>query len=206
MRNPVYSRIHKTYIVNYKLTILIPTLLSRIDTIKELITELNYQIQNKPVQILWLGDNKSMTVGEKRNLLHNLAKGEYVCFIDDDDFISDNYIDTILSEIDKSPNVICFEGTQTTNGKEDSPFKYDLTAGRNHKSVVDGKKYKIMLPDHLCVWKKSIITEKFPLKSLGEDHDWAKAMAFKITDSDVTYLKDRLYHYEYNKLTSECGR
>ena len=28
--------------------------------------ELNYQIQSKPVQLLWIGDNKSMTTGEKK--------------------------------------------------------------------------------------------------------------------------------------------
>lgn len=190
----------------YKLTILIPTLFSRIDKLKTLLTELNYQIQNKPVQILWIGDNKSMTVGEKRNLLIDSAKGEYICFIDDDDSIFDHYIDTILSAIGYDKDIICFQGTQTTNGLPDCPFKYDRNAGRNFKKTIDGKRWKVMIPDHLCIWKKSIISETFPLKNLGEDHDWAKAMAFNYKNDDVLYLTDTLYHYNYNKNESECRK
>ena len=206
MRHSIYSRIRQNLPLNYKLTILIPTLFSRMDRLKSLIEELNFQIQSKPVQILWMGDNKSMTVGEKRNLLLESAKGEFICFIDDDDYVHEEYIKTLLSAIEAGKEIICFEGRQTTNGKEDCPFKYDLTAGRNHKKVINGVRYKVMLPDHLCVWKKSLIVEKFPLKNLGEDHAWASAMSFHYKNEDVLYLKETLYHYNYNKDQSECAR
>ena len=192
----------------YKLTILIPTLHSRIDKLKGLLSELNYQIQSKPVQILWVGDNKSMTTGEKRNLLMNSAKGQFISFIDDDDKVSENYVDIILKAIDDNSHktVICFKGEKTNEGVKDLPFMYDISAGRNHKREIDGIRYHVMVPDHLCVWNKSHITEQFPAKNLGEDHDWARSMAFSYKEKDVVLLEDTLYYYQYDRNLTECRR
>lgn len=194
--------------VDYKLTILTPTLNSRFETLKRLYDELYYQIQSKPVQVLWLGDNKSMSVGEKRNILKSIAKGEWTCYIDDDDFIADNYIETILKAIDENSDkkVICFRGKQTTDGVDDAPFRYDVNFGRNFKKEIDGEKWKVMIPDHLCVWKRDTITEDFPLKNLSEDHIWAKQMALTYTDKDQVLLNETLYEYHYNRHTTECRR
>ena len=194
--------------VSYKLTILIPTLYTRIDKLKSLLTELNYQIQSKPVQLLWIGDNKSMTIGEKRNLLKSMAKGEWMCYIDDDDEISINYIDTILNAIDENQDktVICFRGEQTTDNAQDAPFRYDINFGMNFKKQIDGVRWKVMIPDHLCVWRRSQVAKDFPLKNISEDHDWAKAMTMTYTDKDQVLLEDTLYYYHYNRHTTECRR
>ena len=190
------------------LTILIPTLWSRIDKLAILVKELNFQIQNKPVQILWLGDNKSISVGEKRNKLIEMSLGQWFCFIDDDDKIAKDYIYTILKAIEENPTktVICFEGKQNSDGAEDLPFMYDVRFGRNFKQVVDGVRYKCMLPDHLCVWQKSKVSERFPDSSLGEDHEFAKTMAFHYTANEQFLLKKFLYLYEFNRNESECRR
>ena len=52
--------------------------------------------QTEEVEILSLIDNKSYTVSEKRNILINLSHGDYVCFVDDDDMVEDNYIQELL--------------------------------------------------------------------------------------------------------------
>ena len=83
-RNPIYKDLQPQRKV-LLLSILICTIKSREAYLKELIEELDYQIQFKEVQVLWLGDNKSMSVGAKRNKLLSIADGEWVCFIDDDD-------------------------------------------------------------------------------------------------------------------------
>jgi glycosyltransferase involved in cell wall biosynthesis len=194
--------------MNYKLTILITTLNSRSEKLKGLVDDINYQIQSKPVELIWLGDNKSMTVGEKRNHLLSMAHGEFISYIDDDDSIASNYIDIILSAINNNPNksVICFRGEQTTDGSKDCPFQYNIKFGRNHKDQINGVRWKLMLPDHLCVWKKSNIHEKFPNKNMGEDHDWARQMAMHYNEGDQVLLEETLYHYQSNKLESECRK
>lgn len=207
-RDSVHFRIVKNLQMPFKLTILIPTLNSRSDQLKRLTNDLNYQIQGKPVQVLWFGDNKSMTTGEKRNILLGMAKGDFISFIDDDDRISPKYITTLLQAIDSNPNktVICFRGEQTTDGKQDLPFRYDINIGRNHKKEIDGKRWKVMLPDHLCCWNKSHINIKFPHKNLGEDHSWAQEMAFTYKESNQLLLEDTLYYYDYDRNTTECRR
>jgi len=207
MRHPIYART-KTAPMHFKLSILIPTLSSRWEVLKELIDELNYQIQSKPVQILWIGDNRSMTIGEKRNELLQMAKGDWIAFIDDDDKISINYIKVLLNAIEDNPNktVITFRGTQNTDGKLDLPFRYNVNYGRNYKSFIDGARWKLMLPDHLCCWNKSKITIPFPNKSLGEDHEWARKMAFTYTEEDQVLLEHFLYHYEFNRISTETRR
>lgn len=205
-RQSVHYRIANK--MNYKLTILIPTLSSRSVKLQELIIELNYQIQNKPVQVLWLGDNKSMTTGEKRNSLLKIAKGDFITFVDDDDRIADNYIDVLLKAIEENPHktVICFRGKQTTDGKQDLDFQYNVNFGRNFKKEIDGQRWKVMLPDHLCCWNRFRITEQFPDRNLGEDHSWARAMAMTYTEEDQVLLEDYLYFYDYDKTTTECRR
>lgn len=191
-----------------KLSILIPTLNSRSEKLKTLVDKLLYQIGHRDVQIIWLGDNKFQTVGSKRNDLLKLAKGDFFCFIDDDDDISEAYIDELLDAIRNNPTktVITFEGSQTTNGKEDLPFTYDVDFGRNFKKTIEGIRYKCMLPDHLCVWNKSKVSVVFPNSSLGEDHFFAKKMAMTYAANDQFHIKKTLYLYNYNRYTSECPR
>jgi glycosyltransferase involved in cell wall biosynthesis len=207
MRHPVYSRIKKKDTV-IKLSILIPTLFSRIKNIVPLIEELNYQIQAKPVQVLWVGDNRSMSIGEKRNHLLDIAKGEWISFVDDDDLISGHYVDTLLEAIDANPDkkVICFWGTQNTDGQTDLPFRYNISYHRNHKTTVDGKRWKVMLPDHLCCWRRDKIETRFQNKSLGEDHDWARNQAMTYVEEDQVLLEETLYHYEFSRERTETRR
>ena len=62
------------------------------------------------VEIRILRDNKEMSVGEKRNKLIHMAKGEYFSFIDDDDLVSEEYVDQVLRKIFKNPDIVTFWG------------------------------------------------------------------------------------------------
>ena len=42
-------------------------------------------------------DNKKRTIGKKRDEMLKLAQGKYVTFVDDDDRISDDYVDEIMN-------------------------------------------------------------------------------------------------------------
>ncbi len=190
----------------YKWSILIPTLRSRESKLSTLLSELHYLSQNKSVQILWFGDNKSMTVGEKRNALLSMSSGDWVSFVDDDDRLDDQYIDLILEVIDSSEGkkVITFYGDQTSDGRKDLPFRYNKKYGVNFKQEIDGQRWKCMIPDHLCVWRRSIIVEKFPDKQLGEDHHWAQEMTKHYEESEQIEIPQTLYYYDFNRAETEC--
>ena len=66
------------------------------------------------IELLYLLDNKRRTVGAKRNALLDVARGEFISFIDDDDTVAPDYVrrvhDAILQarRTDRLPDVICF--------------------------------------------------------------------------------------------------
>jgi glycosyltransferase involved in cell wall biosynthesis len=85
--------------------------------LSDLISSIEKQITGKAVELLILSDNAKRPVGTKRNDLLNISKGKYVCFIDDDDRISETYVDDILQEIiNWSPDVVVFDAEITFNG------------------------------------------------------------------------------------------
>lgn len=66
------------------------------------------------VELLYLLDNRRRSVGAKRNALLGAATGEYISYIDDDDSVSNDYVQKIYREICKTrktaepADVICF--------------------------------------------------------------------------------------------------
>jgi len=154
------------------------------------------------VEILWLGDNKSMSVGEKRNLLLYISSGDYVCFVDDDDQVANNYISKILEGITSNPDVFSFNVMRRRtypDGRVNEKVMIHAKAnGKNHSEK--GTMY--MLPNHLSVFRRELaIREAFPHINLAEDHKWADAMLFHI-ETEVN-SDEILYFYNDNKSMSE---
>lgn len=78
-----------------------------------------------------LVDNRKRTTGAKRNDLIDLAKGEYVTFIDDDDWAGANYVQSILGAIDQYPGTDCivFDVAFYLHGDFVKLFKYGQEYG-----------------------------------------------------------------------------
>ena len=185
--------------MNYKLSILICSLPNRLNTLQNLYLEINRQSMRESVQVLYLGDNKSMTVGEKRNKLLSIADGRYITFIDDDDMIKPDYIKRILDAMNDNPEVITIQVKKFFNGEKDRPQRFSKSYGRSHREP--DKSFTNMLPNHLCVWRKDVIKESFPPKSLGEDHIWADLMT-KHYNHEIN-INEILYTYQFDKSKTE---
>lgn len=191
-----------------QLSILILTVPERVEMMDGLINELNYQAGTNAVEFLWLGDNKRRSVGEKRNNLMDIANGIWLRFLDDDDSIYGGTIKRDLEVIRDNPEkkVICFRGTQNENGNKALDFRFDRRYGRNHRRNENGVQFRGMIPNHLCIWRKDIIKERFVHKNLSEDHLWATAMLKNYTEADQVIIDDYQYHYEFNREQSQCRR
>lgn len=95
------------------LSILIPTVPIRKPLLDNLLSILNKQIQDNRlesrVEVLVYEDNFEKSVGEKRNVLYEKAKGKYVLILDDDDMVSDDFCIEICDVIEKyDVDQICF--------------------------------------------------------------------------------------------------
>src|SRR4051812_3098539 len=100
-----------------KLSILIPTLKERKPMLDELISNLKTQVNGRyetEVEVLVESDSRQKTVGQKRNILMNRAKGEWVCYIDDDDRVPPYYIEEIMKGLETDPDCCSLLGRITT--------------------------------------------------------------------------------------------
>jgi len=176
-----------------KLSILICTIPERKEKFDLLINKLIELSFNKEVEIL--SDNRpkgTVTIGQKRNDLINKSKGKYICFIDDDDDINENYILLILNAIDKSPDCIGFkimcymEGIKETAA---SSLKYDWNDN------IDGYRYVRSIYHKTPVKKEIAIKCMFPNKSFGEDYEYS--MRLKPHLKKEVFIDEFLYYYNY---------
>jgi len=181
-----------------KLSILIPTLPNRIELFYlPLIKNLLKQIEPyNNIELISLFDNKKRTIGRKRQNMIDIIQGEYVCFIDDDDRISDNYVKLIMDTLNNNPNTDCVVFWSCINqpNMEDKIVKFGFE-GRN-----------IPPPCHVHVWKSSIV-KKYEYKNInhGEDSDWINR-----AKNDILHLSkiDKiLYYYDarYNTTSETVG-
>jgi glycosyltransferase involved in cell wall biosynthesis len=199
---------------NLKLSILILSIPSRLHFLQPLVEKLERQIADREdVEILSILDNKSFGISEKRNHLLGLARGDYLSWIDDDDDVSDDYIEKILKAIESTndSDVISFDQLCFLEGIEARVF---AKMGNPHEPVVmdhSTGKYKDTLrpPYHWCVWKSSLAkSEEFRSNANrqgsdhGEDLDWLLRLYPKVTKS--IYLEGQVLHiYRYSSQISE---
>lgn len=184
-----------------ELSVLICTIPTRSDSLSGLLYSLEEQVKDKPVEILYLGDNKKMTVGEKRNWLLTMAHGKYVCFVDDDDTISPNYISKILKAAADNSDCIVFDVEISENG---GPYKrviYDIGFSKD----LNFEDHYERLPNHLMPIKAILLHDiAFPRVSTGEDFIYAVLLRDVLKSQ--TRINETLYYYDYNIKTSETPR
>jgi hypothetical protein len=167
----------------------------------QLIVELNKQIaagnaQDK-IEILTETDNGENSVGKKRNAVLDKAKGEYVCFIDDDDMVTPIYISKTLKALESKPDVVELVGYLP---KYNLPFIHNLNCGGHFKK--DGIQFRT--PNHLNTIKTSIARQVRYLEiSHGEDQDYSHRLWSSGLMKTEGLIGERMYIYQFDSRTSE---
>lgn len=161
-----------------------------------LLYHLNKQA-TEDVEILSLIDNRSYTVSEKRNILINLAHGDYVCFVDDDDTIEDNYIEELLKATAHNTDVINFTVWITIDNWSEQPVYY----GKDYENTNKEWAY-YRQPNHIMAIKRDIAL-LVPYENIPAEDT---VFATKINQYLKTeYIIDKtLYHYDFKTNRSAC--
>jgi glycosyltransferase involved in cell wall biosynthesis len=176
------------------LSVLIPTLPNRIEMYHDLLKELNKQ-RTSYIEIITHSD-PFMSIGQKRNELLNDANGEYVCFIDDDDTISENYINHLLEGIHKGVDCCSLRGRITFDGILPEYFEHSIKY-KEYKTTDNPIKYE-RYPNHLNCIKSSIAKQfKFPEINHGEDTDWATQIFNSGLIKTEHYINGIMYYYKF---------
>jgi glycosyltransferase involved in cell wall biosynthesis len=185
------------------LSVLVPGIPERLlkdgESSAGMLYELSWKAEGRPVEIVYLMDNRKMSVGRKRNILLSIVQGRYFAFVDDDDRVADDYVDRLLETIGKmDADVIVFDqlcthvktgvrefcryglGMEYTRTPRATPNEYDWTG----------------LPAHTMAWRTETVNMvEFPDGNFAEDTSWVKQAC---TRAKTEYRIDGWTGYYYN--------
>lgn len=188
-----------------KLAILIPTIVGRehyldnmLNNIESLLTEEN----KHRVQVFILSDNREKSIGEKRNILIEMAVEAgctYRAFIDDDDEITEHYINECLKGMDLDVDTCSLKGKYFVNGAYDKPFIHSI----KYKGANTNAEFYERPPNHLNCTKLSLIADiKYPHTNFGEDMTHAEEVA-KLGRLNTEYwIEPVIYNYLFRTKTN----
>lgn len=172
-----------------KWSILIVAVSERTEKLCKLCDQLAKQLQ-PGIEVLVCLDNFEYTVGQKRQALLEAAKGEYISFVDDDDWVPDYYVEKILPLLD-GVDYIGWRQQLIHDGQMMKPTFHSL---KHPVSEDENAWYRNV--SHLNPLKRSIAIQgnfdKTP-QLIAEDAPWAEQIAH--LPKTEHYIKDVMYFY-----------
>jgi glycosyltransferase involved in cell wall biosynthesis len=180
--------------MNPTLSILLATVVGRAALFEKLHAHILAQCEGKPVEVLVDCDNKEVSIGAKRQRLLEKAAGDYIVYIDDDDWCADSYVDDILAALATSPDCVGFLITCTTNGK--NPVK--AIASMRYKEWAENRDGYAHLrsPYQKTPVKREIALKVgFPDLRYGEDRVYSRGIT-KLIQTEV-FIPSVQYFYRY---------
>jgi hypothetical protein len=179
------------------LTVMIPTTIDRREMFVRLVNELQSQRQgfSDEVEIIWIEDNKEISVGKKRQRLLEDATGEWVVGFDSDDWPAETYLVDIITALKGNPqtdHVGFLEDCDIDGEKSTSIFSIQHCKW-------DENKYGY---DHIrCANPKSVIRRSIALQVGFEDSRFGEDRVFSevvtpLLASEV-FINKPLYKYIY---------
>lgn len=156
----------------HRLSILICTIPARAHFLHRLQQRLLPQC-GSGVEVLVDNEGEHLSIGAKRNRLLAKANGEYVCFIDDDDLVSGDYVRLVLAALAGNPDCAELWGEITTDGKNPKPFHHTIEC----KEWCERDGVYLRMPNHLNAVRRGLALKAgFPESRFGEDHEYSKRL------------------------------
>jgi glycosyltransferase involved in cell wall biosynthesis len=180
------------------LSILVPTLQERRAVWASLRARLHAQMDAArvadKVELLELCDNREKTLGMKRNVLLAQARGEFSVFVDDDDRVDEQYVETIVRALEEHPEVDCLGIMGRVYFRGAHPHRFIYSARYDHYFSRGGVYYR---PAYILnpMRRTLALTFAFEDVSMNEDQDWAMRMARAGVLRREVMLERELYHY-----------
>lgn len=170
-----------------KWSILICAVSERVEKLSKLCDQIAKQL--KPdIEVLVCLDNFEYTIGQKRQALLEAAKGEYVSFVDDDDWVPDYYVEKVLPLLD-GVDYIGWRQQLIHDGQMMKPTYHSL---KHPVSEEENGYYRNV--SHLNPIKREIaLTGNFDKTPQGtaEDDPWSQ----QVHPQTEHYIDDVMYFY-----------
>lgn len=148
------------------------------------------------IEYIIYSDNGHLTSGHKRQILLEKSKGKYVCFVDDDDTVQDNYISSLLGGCASNADVVSFNLNFFREGQNTETWRFGL-----HPNI---RKLGLMCVNHLCAWKRELATKVAwsPVLGYADDRLWYEPLYHSGIVKTLYYVNASLYNYLYSEAVS----
>lgn len=180
-------------------TIAILTVPGREKFLERLMGVLEPQVEDQPIEIITLKDNREKSIGEKRQMALEMCVTEYISFIDDDDLVSARYCELIMEELKHRPYGVGFRGIITGRNNVAYEFVHKAHLPYSQKPENYGGTLVYTRPlNHLNPVMTSIAQEiGFKSISMGEDMDYSMRLDKSGLIKDNVFIDQFLYFYQY---------
>jgi hypothetical protein len=183
-------------------TVLVPTLGQRRDLLRRLLDGLMPQVEiHGGVKVLAYWDNGQVGIGAKKQALLDATDTDYLCFVDDDDTVSDDYVSAIAEALESEPDQVGLKMQVYENGRSWRLSHHSL---RHGGWINDGAPY--FRRDITCanpIRTRIAQTARFDIASdQPEDVTWVNQLrAGGLLQTEV-FVDRVLYHYWWVPLQS----
>jgi len=195
------------------LSILICTIPERKNMFSEIFTELHTQINYCKTVHPTLGDaniivdgskkfnDGGKNIGKKREGLVNLATAKYLCFLDDDEKISPDFVETLLRLCCEDKDVCTFRSLATL---KNNWALVDMSLNNIFNEQINPDKITYRRPWHVCP-VRSEFAKKYPFEdsNYGEDWIWFDQV---LKDCETESHTDRIIHNYNHGAHSEADK
>ncbi len=189
----------------FKLSILIPTIPERNKQFSSLRAEIRRQVRfcdrvhpslgrvEVSVLLTETYKNGGPSIGAKRDLMVQSAGGEYICFLDDDENVAPNYVETLLRLMYNCMPSVCTFRSIAKMGNFWTVIDMSLENKTNEQARPDD--IVMRPPWHICPVRFDIAqSESFNDSNYGEDWTWFEKVLVKCK----TESKSNAIIHQYN--------
>ena len=185
--------------------ILIATVPNRAESLARIVAELERQIQEvapNEIQVVSYCENFTMTLGRKRSIMIDDSKADYVCFVDDDDMVSEDYVSLIWEAMQSGPHVIGLQGRLFNDGVPEMPFYHS----RKYRKWYQDKEAYYRNPNHLNPIQRRIAKRIGYLDiTYGEDANYSVRLGRSGHVRTEVYIEKEIYFYYNNTKKKKTG-
>lgn len=188
------------------LSVLIPTLARRERLLLGLLAVLLPQAEAAPqgVEVVALRNCGERPLGEYRDALMAGARGEYLCFVDDDDMVTPDYVSEICQALAGRPDVVGYIQACTGIGApwNIASIQWIGTEPGPWPGLLDGQDAFVRGFTHLMPVRADLARRcsfrGHPASWTHEDTQFADAMMRLLDGADEAFIPKALYEYRFS--------
>ncbi len=152
-----------------KLSVLVSSIIERqAYYLKRMLSILEPQLTSD-IELVIETDNRELSIGAKQQILLERAKGDYLCYVDEDDIIPAYYISEILKAIRSQPDCVGINGIITHDEK--NPFPFYNSIRYDHWYSNDKGHYRC--PNHMNPVKRELAIQSHFKDAYHGDHEYS---------------------------------